>query len=46
VLQGALVDIQGRVIAIPTLGATDPQLGGGSALRRGFRRCVLFDRFE
>ena len=28
---GALVDIQSRVIGIPTLAATDPQLGGGSA---------------
>jgi S1-C subfamily serine protease len=33
---GALVDIQGRVIGIPTLGATDPQLGGGSAPGIGF----------
>jgi putative serine protease PepD len=27
---GALVDIQGRVIGIPTLGAIDPQLGGSA----------------
>jgi putative serine protease PepD len=27
---GALVDIQGRVIGIPTLTATDPQLGGSA----------------
>jgi S1-C subfamily serine protease len=27
---GALVDIQGRVIGIPTLAATDPQLGGSA----------------
>jgi putative serine protease PepD len=33
---GALVDIEGRVIGIPTLGATDPQLGGGSAPGIGF----------
>ena len=33
---GALVDIQGRVIGIPTLAATDPQLGGGSAPGIGF----------
>lgn len=28
---GALVDIRGRVIGIPTLAATDPQLGGTAA---------------
>ena len=28
---GALVDIQGRVIGIPTLAAADPQLGGAAA---------------
>jgi putative serine protease PepD len=28
---GALVDIQGRVIGIPTLAASDPQLGGAAA---------------
>jgi putative serine protease PepD len=28
---GALVDLQGRVIGIPTLAATDPQLGGAAA---------------
>ncbi len=28
---GALVDIEGRVIGIPTLAATDPQLGGSAA---------------
>ncbi len=28
---GALVDISGRVIGIPTLAATDPQLGGAAA---------------
>ncbi len=28
---GALVDINGRVIGIPTLAATDPQLGGAAA---------------
>jgi S1-C subfamily serine protease len=28
---GALVDIQGRVIGIPTLAANDPQLGGAAA---------------
>jgi S1-C subfamily serine protease len=33
---GALVDIQGRVIGIPTLAATDPQLGGGAAPGIGF----------
>jgi putative serine protease PepD len=33
---GALVDIYGRVIGIPTLAATDPQLGGGSAPGIGF----------
>jgi putative serine protease PepD len=27
---GALVDLQGRVIGIPTLAATDPQLGGSA----------------
>ena len=33
---GALVDVEGRVIGIPTLAATDPQLGGGSAPGIGF----------
>ena len=33
---GALADIQGRVIGIPTLAATDPQLGGGAAPGIGF----------
>ena len=33
---GALVDIEARVIGIPTLAATDPQLGGGSAPGIGF----------
>ena len=28
---GALVDIRGRVIGIPTLGAADPQMGGAAA---------------
>jgi putative serine protease PepD len=28
---GALVDLQGQVIGIPTLAATDPQLGGSAA---------------
>jgi hypothetical protein len=30
---GALVDLQGQVIGIPTLAATDPQLGGGRGHR-------------
>jgi S1-C subfamily serine protease len=33
---GALVDINGQVIGIPTLAATDPQLGGGAAPGIGF----------
>jgi putative serine protease PepD len=33
---GALVDIDGRVIGIPTLAASDPQLGGGAAPGIGF----------
>jgi putative serine protease PepD len=33
---GALVDLQGQVIGIPTLAATDPQLGGGQAAGIGF----------
>jgi S1-C subfamily serine protease len=33
---GALVDLQGQVIGIPTLAATDPQLGGGAAAGIGF----------
>jgi putative serine protease PepD len=33
---GALVDIEGRVIGIPTLAASDPQLGGGAAPGIGF----------
>jgi putative serine protease PepD len=33
---GALVNIDGQVIGIPTLGASDPQLGGGAAPGIGF----------
>ena len=33
---GALVDVSGHVIGIPTLAATDPQLGGGAAPGIGF----------
>jgi S1-C subfamily serine protease len=33
---GALVDLQGQVIGIPSLAATDPQLGGGAAAGIGF----------
>jgi len=33
---GALVDLQGHVIGIPTLAATDPQLGGAQAPGIGF----------
>ena len=33
---GALVDLQGKVVGIPTLAATDPQLGGGAAPGIGF----------
>jgi putative serine protease PepD len=33
---GALVDLGGNVIGIPTLAATDPQLGGGAAPGIGF----------
>ena len=33
---GALVNDQGQVIGIPTLAATDPQLGGGAASGIGF----------
>jgi S1-C subfamily serine protease len=33
---GALVNLAGQVIGIPTLGATDPQLGGGAAPGIGF----------
>jgi S1-C subfamily serine protease len=33
---GALVDLRGDVIGIPTLAATDPQLGGGAAPGIGF----------
>ena len=33
---GALSDIQGRVIGIPTLAATDPELGGSAAPGIGF----------
>ena len=33
---GALADIEGRVIGIPTLAATDPQLGSGAAPGIGF----------
>lgn len=33
---GALVDLDGKVIGIPTLAATDPELGGGAAAGIGF----------
>jgi putative serine protease PepD len=33
---GALADLQGRVIGIPTLAATDPELGGATAPGIGF----------
>jgi S1-C subfamily serine protease len=33
---GALADIEGRVIGIPTLAATDPELGGSAAPGIGF----------
>ncbi|NUR87543.1 MAG: PDZ domain-containing protein [Nonomuraea sp.] len=33
---GALVDLSGKVIGIPTLAATDPDLGGGAAPGIGF----------
>jgi S1-C subfamily serine protease len=33
---GALVDLQGRVVGIPTLAATDPELGGSAAPGIGF----------
>ena len=33
---GALINLQGRVVGIPTLAATDPQLGGGAAPGIGF----------
>ena len=33
---GALVNLEGQVIGIPTLAATDPQLGGGAAPGIGF----------
>jgi putative serine protease PepD len=33
---GALVDLQGQVVGIPTLAATDPELGGGAAPGIGF----------
>jgi putative serine protease PepD len=33
---GALVDLQGQVIGIPTLAATNPQLGGSAAPGLGF----------
>ncbi|HMJ37602.1 MAG TPA: trypsin-like peptidase domain-containing protein [Baekduia sp.] len=33
---GALVDLDGNVVGIPTLAATDPQLGGGQAPGIGF----------
>jgi putative serine protease PepD len=33
---GALVNLQAQVIGIPTLAATDPQLGGGQAAGIGF----------
>jgi putative serine protease PepD len=33
---GALVDLQGQIIGIPTLAATDPELGGSAAPGIGF----------
>ena len=33
---GALVDLAGQVVGIPTLAATDQQLGGGAAPGIGF----------
>jgi putative serine protease PepD len=33
---GALVDLSGRLVGIPTLAASDPQLGGGAAPGIGF----------
>ncbi|WP_433547999.1 S1C family serine protease [Streptomyces sp. CA-294286] len=33
---GALVDLDGRVVGIPTLAASDPQMGGGPAPGIGF----------
>jgi putative serine protease PepD len=33
---GALVNLRGQVVGIPTLAATDPQLGGGAAPGIGF----------
>jgi S1-C subfamily serine protease len=33
---GALVDMRGEVVGIPTLAATDPELGGGAAPGIGF----------
>jgi S1-C subfamily serine protease len=33
---GGLVDLSGQVVGIPTLAATDPQLGGGAAPGIGF----------
>ena len=33
---GALADLEGRVIGIPTLAATDPELGGTAAPGIGF----------
>jgi S1-C subfamily serine protease len=33
---GALVNLEGEVVGIPTLAATDPQLGGGAAPGIGF----------
>lgn len=33
---GALVDLDGQVVGIPTLAATDPELGGGAAPGIGF----------
>ena len=33
---GALVDLEGRVVGIPTLAATDPELGGSAAPGIGF----------
>jgi S1-C subfamily serine protease len=33
---GALVDLRGEVVGIPTLAATDPELGGGAAPGIGF----------
>jgi S1-C subfamily serine protease len=37
---GALVDLQGRVVGIPTLAALDPELGGSAAPGIGFATTV------